>query len=157
MAKKIPWKHGRVSHIHEASIVTMIVKQRQLRNLLYVCYHSSNCPWQHRRFRVLLRKHRLIRNSLTFPWIRDGTISVTTPWFVKIYQKFHVFLTIPGTFPYLSEFSVIPWIPWKFRCFVNLRKHSYDPVLMKLGQNVCHHETLGQIWNWVMSSQKQEH
>ena len=43
MAKKILWKQGRVSHIHGASIVTMIAMQRQLRNLFYVRYHGGNC------------------------------------------------------------------------------------------------------------------
>ena len=33
MAKKVPWKHVRVSHIHEASIVTIIVTQRFFGNL----------------------------------------------------------------------------------------------------------------------------
>ena len=90
MAKNVPWRQGRVSHIHEASIVTMTVTQRQLCNLLYENTDKSGI----------------------LELFRDGTISVTNPWFVKICQKFRVFLTIPRTFPYLSEFSVIPW---KFR------------------------------------------
>ena len=37
------------------------------------------------------------------------------------------------------------------------RGHSFDPVLMKLAQNVCSLLSLGQIRNWVTWGQKLGH
>ena len=44
---------------------------------------------------------------------------MTSPWFVKIYQNFRVLLTIPRTFPYLSEFFRNSVNSVKVPCFVN--------------------------------------